>query len=82
MLTFINGPATINLFYSNKMRAHAYIRFMVHVFEYFPVFNFCVGYGLIAMHAADSFDARSMNWVDGEYFGDEMFAKSTERISM
>ena len=57
MITFIDGPATIMLFYSDKMRAHAYIRFVVHVFEYFPVYNFCVGFGLIAMFAADRFDS-------------------------
>ena len=57
MITFVDAPGTINLFYSENMRAHAYIRVITSIFEYFPVFNYCIGFGLICMYAADRFDA-------------------------
>lgn len=82
MISFISAPNTINLFYAEKMRKISYIRFVTKVFEYFPVFNFSLGYGLIAMYAADRFDARAMNWVKGKPFGGEQFHLETERINL
>ena len=82
MIAFINAPGTIDLFYREKMRTFTYIKVATHILEYFSVFNFCIGFGLICMYATDRFDARSMNWRPGDYYGDEMFHKSTIRISM
>ena len=55
---------------------------MTKTFEYFPVFNFSLGYGLIAMYAADRFDANAMNWEKGKPFGDYEFHLETERINL
>lgn len=81
MISFISAPATLKLFYAQKMKAHVYIRVMTRIFEYFPVFNFSLGFGCISLIAAERFDITSMNWVDGLHYGYEEFTSPVDRIA-
>lgn len=79
MISFINAPITLKLFYAQKMKARSYVRFTTRFFEYFPVFNFSLGFAVIGLIAAESFDTFSMNWVDGKPFTDFEFNKEVTR---